>query len=123
MRGFLILVCSPLVASIVFWVLFGACVDAPLDPSPPIARIVTTWDPLGCGDPHRVVVELADAAGAAVSGSIPCNAGSLALDAPHLGDYRGLVYAEAPDAAMRSLAPLTVMLDQALVYVAVETPR
>jgi len=120
MRGFLVLVGSPLVATIIFWLLFGACIAAPLDPSPPLARIVTTWDPLECGPPHRVVVELANGVGDAMTGSMPCNAGSVALDAPHLGSYHGLVYAEAP---MRSIAPLAVALDQPVVYVAVETPR
>jgi len=57
MRSFLILVCSPLFATLVFWSLFGACVDTQVDANPPVTRLVTSWDPLACGSPHRVVVE------------------------------------------------------------------
>jgi hypothetical protein len=123
MRGFLILVCSPLLATLVFWSLFGACVDTQVDPNPPVTRLVTSWDALACGDPHRVVVELGDNTGAALSASVPCNLGSIALDAAHFGAYRGRVYAWRLGAPIRSIAPIAITLDQPIVYIVVETPQ
>src|SRR5512146_180969 len=85
---------STLAATLGFWTCFGACVDAPAPPPLPQARIVAAWDPLACGEePHRVVVELVDEAGAPLSVSAPCTIGGLTIDAPHFGVYRGRVYA------------------------------
>ena len=103
----------------------AACIDAPPDPGPiggGGARLVVAWDPLACGEPHRVAIELADDAGAEVSGSTPCSLGGLAIDLPHLGSYHGQIYAWAPAAPMRSVAPLEVEVDQAIVRRQVATP-
>src|SRR5689334_15092869 len=89
----------------------GACMDAPVAGGSPIARVVAAWDPLACGDPHRVAVELADDDGAAVSASTPCAIGGVTVDVGHFGSYRGRVYAWAPGAPVRSEAPLEVMVD------------
>lgn len=51
------------------------------------------WDPLACGPPHRVVLEVTDDGGAVLSASAPCDKGGLVLDANHGGTYRGRLYA------------------------------
>jgi hypothetical protein len=101
----------------------GACIDAPLPPGPAVARLVTAWDPLACGDPHRVVVELEDEDGAALSASVPCNLGGLTLDVPHFGSYRGRIYAWALAAPIRSITPIELSIDQPIVHWQVPTPR
>jgi hypothetical protein len=107
----------------VVWAGVAACIDEPPEPGPAIARLVTAWDPLACGEPHRVAVELADDSGAMVSGSAPCNLGGVTLDVSHLGTYHGRIYAWALDAAIRSIAPLEVMIDQPIVHRFVATPQ
>jgi hypothetical protein len=101
----------------------GACIDAPLEPSAPFARLVAAWDPLACGDPHRVVVELYDDDGAGASSSTPCNLGGLTVDVAHFGAYRGRIYAWALGAAIRSEAAIDVTIDRPIVHLTVETPR
>jgi hypothetical protein len=101
----------------------GACIDAPLEPSAPFARLVVAWDPLACGDPHRVVVELYADDGAGASSSAPCNIGGLTVDVAHFGAYRGRIYAWALGAAIRSEAAIDVTIDQPIVHRTVETPR
>ena len=126
MHSLLCLLCSPLLVAALGWISFGAlgaCVDAPVAGGSPIARVVTAWDPLACGDPHRVAVELADDDGAAVSASAPCAIGGVTVDVGHFGSYRGRVYAWAPGAPVRSEAPLEVMVDQPIVRCMVATPR
>ena len=123
MRSLLCLLCSPLLAAALAWTALGACIDAPVEPGSAIARVVTAWDPLACGEPHRVVVELADDDGVMVSASTPCNIGGLTLDVTHLGSYRGRVYAWALDAPVRSVMPLELTVDQAIVHCMVATPR
>ena len=86
-------VTSSWLAGVAFWLVFGACIDTPVPESPPIVRLVATWDPLACGEPHRVAIDLADDAGDIVSKSAPCALGSLAIDVPHAGEYRGQAYA------------------------------
>ena len=97
MRTLLINVLTPWLVTVAFWVAFGACIDETSREAPPVARIVATWDPLACGPPHRVVLELEDEGGAKLATSMPCNAGGLALDARHFGIYRGRVYATELD--------------------------
>jgi hypothetical protein len=92
-------VSSTWLAALGFWLLFGACVDTPLEPAPPIARLIAEWDPLACGQPHRVAIDLADDQGDVVSTSAPCAIGSVSIDMPHLGTYRGQAYAWDLDAA------------------------
>jgi len=113
-------------SSLGFWCGFAACVDAPLPERPPVARVLTSWDPLACGDPHRVVLELEDDAGVRLSKSVPCEHASLLLDAPHFGIYRGRIYAwqqvdHAPE--VRSVMDVRLTVDEPLVHWFVMTPR
>ncbi len=104
MRTLVVDITAPWILTIAFWVTFGACVDQPARDPPPVARIVASWDPLACGPPHRVVLELEDDAGVKLVGSMPCNAGGIAIDGRHRGRYRGRIYATELD-------PHTVELD------------
>ena len=106
-----------------FWTCFGACVDAPLPRSPPQAKVVAAWDPLVCGDPHRVVVELEDDDGVPLSVSAPCTLGGLTIDAPHFGVYRGRIYAWELGKPERSFASVHLIVDEPIVRWDVETPR
>jgi hypothetical protein len=108
--------------AVVLGIAVAGCIDAPPDPEPVVARLVVSWDPLACGEPHRVAIALADDAGAPVSASTPCMLGGLAVDLPHLGSYRGQIYAWAPAAPMRSVAPIEVDVEQAIVRREVATP-
>ena len=76
----LLFVVSPWLATLLFWTLFGACVDpGPPSVEVPVVRLVASWDPLACGDPHRVALELEDDDGAKLSASAPCAIGGLTL--------------------------------------------
>jgi hypothetical protein len=108
--------------TIALWVCV-ACVDEPFPEAPPAARVVTAWDPLECGGSHRVAVELEDGDGALVSGSVPCARGSVALDVPHFGVYRGRVYAWELDEPIRSVVPVQLVVDETIVRWLVMTPR
>lgn len=107
LRAWLPCVLSPLVATALFWSVFGACVaDVPDEPPEPAARLVPSWDPLACGTPHRVVLELEHEDGHELSTSAPCWTGGLVLDVPHWGLYRARVYAWRPGATTRDDAPV-----------------
>jgi hypothetical protein len=120
-----ICIASPWLVSVLFWIAFVACIDAPVPDTPPVARVVTSWDPLVCGDPHRVVVELEADDGEMVSASTPCAVGSLALDVPHLGSYGGRIYAWVLDGEprIRSITPVRLTVDEPVVRWIVQTPR
>jgi hypothetical protein len=109
--------------TLAFWTCFGACVDTPQPPSLPQAKIVAAWDPLQCGEPHRVAVELEDDAGVPLSMSAPCSLGGLTLDAPHFGVYRGRIYAWQLGQPERSIADVHLIVDEPIVRWDVETPR
>jgi hypothetical protein len=121
----LICVVAPWLGTFLFWSLFVACIDAPMPDSEPIARILTIWDPLACGEPHRVVLELEDEAGTKLSASTPCENGSLAIDAPHFGVYWGRIYAWQLDAdpQARSVMQFRLAVDEPIVRWLVATPR
>jgi len=102
--------------------LFG-CVDTPMLPGSARAVIIASWDPLKCGDPHRVAIELADSDGVVISGSTNCAIGSLTLDAAHLGDYSGRVYAWQLGEGARSSQDVELFVDEAIVQWEVATPR
>lgn len=104
-------------------VYLGACLDEPLPPGPAAARLVVGWDPLACGDPHRVALELDDDSGARQSVSAPCNLGGLSLGVSHYGSYRGRIYAWALDAPARSIVPVDLTIDQPIVEWFVATPQ
>ena len=121
---FLVWTGSPLLLSLAFWAAFGACIDAPAPDIPPAARIVAAWDPLACGEEHRVVVELEDDGGAMISASTRCATGMLTLDAPHYGIYRGRLYAWEldEDVEIRSVMAIHMAVDQPIVRWWVATP-
>lgn len=123
MRCLIVLLCSPLFAAALLWATLAACIDTPPAPGMAIARLVAAWDPLACGDPHRVAVELEDEAGATVSSSTPCNLGGITLDVSHFGSYHGRIYAWALDAPIRSITPVEVMIDAQIVHLQVSTPQ
>jgi len=119
---FVIWVLSPCVASLVFWSLFGACVGvAPPEPMPQ-AKLVASWDPLACGSPHRVALELEDDDGAMLSVSCPCALGGLALDIPHFGVYRGRIYAWTLGEPQRTIAPIELAIDEPVVRLQLTAP-
>ncbi|HEU0032790.1 MAG TPA: hypothetical protein VFQ53_19295 [Kofleriaceae bacterium] len=118
---------SPWLATIVFWLVFGACMDASIPDPPPMARVIAEWDPRTCGEPHRVALELEDDAGAMIATSVPCNLGSLTLDAPHFGWYRGRLYAWALDPPegepqIYAVRPVELAVDEPVVRWLVGTP-
>jgi len=123
MRSLLVLLCSPLIAAVLLWATLAACIDAPVELGPSLARLVVAWDPLACGEPHRVAVELDAEDGAQAAASAPCNLGGVTVDVSRFGTYQGRVYAWALDAAIRSIMPIDVRIDQAIVRIDVETPR
>ncbi len=114
---------TTIAATIGFWSCFGACVDTPDPPSPPKAKIVAACDPLGCGAPHRVVVELEDDVGAPLSLSTPCTLGSLTIDIPHFGIYTGRIYSWTLGEPDRSITPVELVVDQPITRWDVETPQ
>jgi hypothetical protein len=122
MRSLLVLLCSPLFVAAVAWAAFAACLDAPTDHGPSLARLVVAWDPLACGAPHRIAIELADEAGVPLSASTPCNLGGLTVDLSHFGGYHGRLYAWALDAPVRSVMPIDLVIDQPIVRWEVATP-
>ena len=118
---------TTLIATAAFWLTFGTCVsgcvDQPVEPPEPQARIIASWDPLDCGEPHRVVVELEDDAGAPISGSVPCEVGGLTLDLRHWGIYRGRIYAWTLGLVIRSVLAVRLDVDAPVVAWTVATPR
>ncbi|HUS29177.1 MAG TPA: hypothetical protein VMZ53_11720 [Kofleriaceae bacterium] len=123
---------SVTLATAIFWMLFGTfvlggCIDTPLPDVEPQARLLASWDPLSCGDPHRVVIELEDDAGAKLSSSVPCEIGEMHFDIWHWGIYRGRIYAWMLDAGsgavIRSEKPVRLEIDAPIVQWLVETPR
>ena len=116
------LLCT-VVLTAAFWTCFGACVDSPMADGPPQAKIIATWDPLQCGDPHRVAVDLADDAGAPLSSSTICAAGGLTLDAPHFGAWHGRIYAWTLGVGEHATEPVTLAVDEPIVHWSVDTPR
>jgi hypothetical protein len=109
--------------SMVIAVALAGCLDTPPGASPAFARLVTTWDPLACGDPHRVAVELDDDAGLPSTASVPCELGGVTVDVAHFGGYTGRIYAWAIGAPIRSVTPITVQIDEAVVRQQVATPE
>jgi hypothetical protein len=120
-------IASTLAATAVFWLCFGTCVsgcvDTPLPDLEPQARVVASWDPLACGDPHRVVIELEDDGGAPVSRSVPCAAGAITLDIVHWGVYRGRIYAWTLGPDIRSVTEVRLEVDAPVIFWTVDTPR
>jgi hypothetical protein len=108
------------------WILAAsalACVDEPLAPAPTVARLVVSWDPLACGPPHRVVLELEDEDGGSRSDAGPCQLGALAVDISRHGVHRGRLYSPLPGAPPRSVVLLELVIDAPIVHRHVATPR
>ena len=122
MHSWLVLPCPSLFAIMLVGAGASGCLDVPPESTTATARLVTAWDPLACGDPHRVVVELEDDGGAKLSAGTPCNIGGVTLDVAHLGSYHGRVYAWALDAPIRSITAIEVMIDKPIVHLQVSTP-
>lgn len=114
---------STALATAAFWSIFGACVDAPIAADAPTPRALVTWDPLQCGDPHRVIVELDAGDAEPIAASAPCALGAITIDAPWMGLYHGRVYAWTAGGTMRSVAPLELTLDAPVTRWEVATPR
>jgi hypothetical protein len=114
---------SPLVATLMFWACFGACIDSPAAETAPQARVVAVWDPLACGGPHRVVIELEDEGGTPLVHSAPCALGGLVLDVRHFGVWRGRIYAWAIGAPAHSIVPVQLTVEEPVVRWEFETPR
>jgi hypothetical protein len=113
---------SPWLATLAFWLSFTACIDSPMPDDPPIARVVVAWDPLACGAPHRVAVELEDHDGNRLSSSTACTTGSLAIDTLHYGTYYGRVFAWEAGETIRSVTPVRVVVDEPVVRWWIATP-
>jgi hypothetical protein len=101
-----------------------ACIDSPPGPAATSgAKIVVQWDPLACGTPHRIAVELEDEEGLPLSSSAPCALGGLSFGAPHLGVYVGRAYAWTAGQPIRSITPVRIVVDEPVVRWIVETPQ
>lgn len=108
-------------------VVLAGCVDTELPDVEPQARLVVVWDPLACGEPHRVVVELEDERGAPLSRSVPCELGGMTIDVPHWGVYRGEIYAwdlvPSAEAEIRSVIKVRLEIDAPSIHWYVDTPQ
>ena len=122
MRSLFLVLCSPGFAAALASTAFAACLDAPVGQGPSVARLVVAWDPLACGEPHRIAIELADDTSASLSASSPCNLGGLTVDVSHFGSYHGRLYAWALDAPVRSVMPVELVIDQPITRWDVVTP-
>jgi len=111
-------------AAWLFILVCSGCLDElPGDPPPPVARVVTSWDPLQCRDPRqRVVVELEDDDGFAISSSAACVIGGLTLDARKWGFYSGVVYSWMLGEPMRAVTRVTLAIDAPVIRWQVTTP-
>jgi hypothetical protein len=118
---------STLAATALFWMCFGTCVsgcvDTPLPDVEPQARIVATWDPLQCGDPHRVAIELEDDDGRMLSRSVPCDTGGTAIDIAHWGVYTGRIYAWTLGPEVHAVTHVRLDVDAPVIFWTVDTPR
>ena len=123
MRSLITLLGAPRVVTVACWTVMAACLDVPGEPGPAAARLVVAWDPLACGDPHRVAIELEDDAGEPRAASVPCSLGGLTVDLAHFGIYRGRIYAWALGVPVRSATPIDLTIDEPIVHWQVATPR
>ena len=116
------------VVAVLIGLTFAAgCVDMTMPDVEPQARLIAAWDPLDCGEPHRVVFELEDERGVPLSRSAPCVVGGVSLDVPHWGIYRGRIYAwelqPSAESEIRSEVAVRLEVDSPIVHWYVETPR
>ncbi|HTR55220.1 MAG TPA: hypothetical protein VMJ10_31275 [Kofleriaceae bacterium] len=123
MRAFFVWSLASCAGSLAFWALFGACVAVEPPAGVPQADVIFEWDPLACGDPHRIAVELSDDSGQRLATSVPCDVGAAELAAVAYGSYRGRIYAWALGEDARSVAPLELDVDDRVVRTTVATPK
>ncbi len=122
MKSILSCVLLPWAVALLFWLLFGACVANVPDEPEPVSRLLASWDPLACGEPHRVVLELEDEDGNPISSSTPCWLGGLAIDLPRWGWYTGRIYTWVLDEPIRSVRNVSIAIDAAVIRWQVDTP-
>ncbi len=121
-------IAAPLGATTAFWVVFGlcvgaiGCVDGPYEPPEPASRVFAHWDPLACGEPHRVVIDLEDEGGAPLASSAPCNRGGLTLGANHWGRYRGQIYAWHLDEDPTNETSVSLTIDAEVIHWQIDAP-
>jgi hypothetical protein len=125
MRTLTTCILAPVLATLVFWTLFCACITNIPDERQPVSRLIASWDPLACGEPHRIVLELEDESGDAVRSSTPCWLGGLAVDLPTWGFYTGRIYSWVPDSEtpIRSVHEMAFPVDEAVVRYELRTPQ
>ena len=122
MKSIFSCVLLPWLCAVAFWFAFGACVANVPDEPEPVSRLIASWDPLGCGEPHRVVLELEDEDGNPITSSTPCWLGGLAVDLPRWGWYTGRIYTWVLDQPIRSIRNVTIAVDAAIIRWQVITP-
>ncbi len=123
MRTLIPCILAPWLFTFAFWTLFGACIAEVPDEPEPVSRLLASWDPLACGEPHRVVLELEDEAGNPISASTPCWLGGLAVDLPRWGWYTAKIYSWVLDQPIRSVKTVTLAIDAPIVRWQVITPQ
>lgn len=103
--------------SLVAVALVAGCLSTlPDDDDPPASRVIVQWDPLDCGDPHRVVLELEHEDGTDTSSSVPCVLGSLSVDLSQWGVYFGRFYAWTAGVPIRRIEPVTLTVDAPVIH-------
>jgi hypothetical protein len=103
---------------------YVACNEEAVTPDATVqSQLTVSWDARGCGHPHDVVLELEDDAGADLTVSAPCDAGSLVLDVQHFGVYRGHIYARTPPEQAKKGPEVRVDVDAPQIHRQVPTPR
>lgn len=107
---------SVLVFAIAFAAQPACLTTLPDDDRPPAARVVVQWDPLACGEPHRVVLELEHDDGTDASSSVPCVIGSMTIDLPQWGIYFGRFYGWMAGEPLRREEPVTLTVDAPVIH-------
>ncbi len=119
-RSVLSILAMSLAMGVLITVLVGAlagCLSTlPDDESPPASRVIVQWDPLACGHPHRVVLELEHDDGTDASSSVPCVLGSLTIDLDQWGVYFGRFYGWEAGFPIRGVEPVTLTVDAPVIH-------
>lgn len=107
-------------------IFFVGCLTSPPEGEvpEPVARIVAMWDPLMCGGPHRIAVELEAESGARYSKSAPCQVASVTIDVDHWGFFFARAYswiAGEPRREENDIAS-ALSIDAPIVYWQVSVP-
>lgn len=97
--------------------LFAGCLATlPEDDEPPAARVIVQWNPLECGAPHRVVLELEHEDGRDASASVPCALGSMTVDLARWGLYFGRFYGWEAGLPLRDVEQVTLTVDASVIH-------